>query len=183
MTLELLIIGVIVSVTGGVALYKIEKKSLSRILEEKDPVNLVISLGDYLKNVVKKRGFESLTEAEKTTYLLRDFYISVAESFIEYFYAEENNLNRVHEALRTIKAHQTASLLKKALAFFDGTRPIEDLRERGKAMKRWDEDENIKNEISKLNEELYKDPDDFFALLSEFIWLNKGEFVSTPKRI
>jgi hypothetical protein len=150
--------------------------SIDGILGLDNETHKIIALSEWVTAKIQQRGYNSLTEAEKTFNVVYWLEAEINNGgFNQYFfnsagdYAQETVM-----ALRRIGAHHTSEILLAAMGLFPGRAPSQDHYKRQEQVLSLGEQGEAAME--ELDQEFYAYADPIGSLLIEYVRQHKNQF-------
>jgi len=158
---------------------KIDKSKLPEILMITDKNKFVIELKDYLdKKCAHFAKFDRLNNEEKTFYLCQIFEMEVNNGGFSQllFNTSGNYIMEMLEALKTIKAYKTVSLLEELFSYFPNNQIPKERSERVDLCFDLDKKIKLSEKLLNLDDEFLKHEDNLLELNYNYVIENKEKF-------
>lgn len=156
---------------------KPEGFNLERLLVENDKDKIIMTLDQRLQQVSNHgQKIDQLTSSEKTFLFVENLEREVNNGGLNQFFwnSSGNYAHETVEALKTINANKTAELLSRANATFPNESVPKNRMERQETQLLYEK--KIDPELEKLDQQLYRYPDNLSHLLISFVKNHRKDF-------
>lgn len=150
--------------------------SIDGILDLDNETQMIITLSERMTVKIQQRGYDSLTEAEKTFNVVYWLEAEVNNGgFDQYFFNSAGDYAQdTVTALQRIGAHHTSEILLAAMGLFPGSTPSQDHCKRQEQLLSLREQDGVA--MQGLDQEFYAYTDPIGSLLIEYVRQHKDQF-------